>query len=56
MKLPIIEGVIRRRILVNFRVDPQIIQRILPAKFKPKLHQGQAIAASAADGKGLRAD
>lgn len=44
MKLPIIEGIIRRRILVNFRVDPQIIQRILPAKFKPKLHQGQAIA------------
>jgi uncharacterized protein YqjF (DUF2071 family) len=44
MRLPTIEGVIRRRILVNFRVDPQIIQKILPSRFRPKLHQGRAIA------------
>jgi uncharacterized protein YqjF (DUF2071 family) len=44
MKLPTIEGVIRRRMLVNFRVDPQVIQKKLPSRFKPKLHQGQAIA------------
>lgn len=44
MRLPIIEGTIRRRILVNFRVDPEVIQKILPSRFKPKLHQGQAIA------------
>jgi hypothetical protein len=44
MKLPTIEGIIRRRILVNFRVDPQVIQNILPSRFRPKLHQGQAIA------------
>ena len=44
MRLPTIEGIIRRRILVNFRVDPQVIQNILPSRFKPKLHQGQAIA------------
>jgi uncharacterized protein YqjF (DUF2071 family) len=44
MRLPTIEGVIRRRILVNFRVDSQIIQKILPSRFRPKLHQGQAIA------------
>jgi hypothetical protein len=44
MRLPVIEGIIRRRILVNFRVDPEVIQRILPSKFRPKLHQDQAIA------------
>lgn len=44
MRLPIIEGLIRRRILVNFRVDPEVIQSHLPAKFKPKLHGGHAIA------------
>ena len=44
MRLPTIEGIIRRRILVNFRVDPQVIQNVLPSRFRPKLHQGQAIA------------
>lgn len=43
MKLPKIEGVIRRRILVNFRVEPEVMQRQLPAKFRPKLHAGKAI-------------
>lgn len=44
MKLPVIQGVIRRRLLVNFRVDPRVMQRQLPAKFRPKLHAGSAIA------------
>ncbi len=44
MKLPIIQGTIRRRILVNFRVDPVVMQRHLPPAFKPKLHAGSAIA------------
>ena len=44
MKLPTIEGIIRRRILVNFRVDPQVIQSILPSRFRPKLQQGRAVA------------
>jgi hypothetical protein len=44
MRLPKIQGVIRRRILVNYRVDPEIIQRLLPDKFRPKLHAGSAIA------------
>jgi hypothetical protein len=30
--------------LVNFRVKPEVIQRQLPAKFRPKLHAGSAIA------------
>src|SRR6266436_5225657 len=44
MKLPVIEGIIRRRILVNFRVEPEVMQRQLPSRFTPKLHAGKAIA------------
>ena len=44
MRLPQIQGVIRRRMLVNFRVDPAAIGRWLPAPFRPKLHAGSAIA------------
>jgi hypothetical protein len=44
MRLPTIEGTIRRRILVNFRVDPTVIQRLLPSRFRPKLYEGRAIA------------
>jgi hypothetical protein len=44
MRLPTIEGNIRRRILVNFRVDPEVIQNALPSRFTPKLHQGHAVA------------
>lgn len=44
MQLPTIAGVIRRRLLLNFRVDPGVISRQLPAPFVPKLHKGSAIA------------
>src|SRR5882672_6187055 len=44
MKLPVIQGVIRRRILANFRVEPQVMQQQLPTRFRPKLHQGYAVA------------
>jgi hypothetical protein len=44
MRLPVIQGVIRRRILVNFRLDPGVMQAQLPAPFRPKLHCGHAIA------------
>jgi Uncharacterized conserved protein (COG2071) len=44
MRLPTLQGVIRRRILANFRVDPQIMQRQLPSRFRPKTHNGYAIA------------
>lgn len=43
MRLPVIRGLIRRRMLVNFRADPAVVQRLLPAPFRPKLHAGQAI-------------
>lgn len=44
MRLPVIQGVIRRRMLVNFRVDPGVMQRQLPPRFRPKLHGDHAIA------------
>src|SRR5262245_1552975 len=44
MKLPTIQGLIRRRILVNYRVDPQVIRPLIPSRFRPKLHAGQAVA------------
>ncbi|MBN8247084.1 MAG: DUF2071 domain-containing protein [Verrucomicrobia bacterium] len=44
MRLPVIHGLIRRRLLVNFRVNAAVMQRFLPPPFRPKLHQGHAIA------------
>jgi hypothetical protein len=44
MKLPVIQGIIRRRILANFRVEPQVMQRQLPSRFRPKLQAGFAVA------------
>ena len=44
MRFPKVHGTIKRRLLVNFRVDPEIMQRHLPPQFKPKLHRGYAIA------------
>lgn len=44
MQFPNVHGIIRRRLLVNFRVEPEVIQRHLPAPFRPKLHEGYAIA------------
>ena len=44
MKIPNIHGVIRRRLLVNFRLDPAVAKAQLPAPFQPKLHAGYAVA------------
>jgi len=44
MKIPKITGIIRRRILLNYRVDPELIQKLLPMNFRPKLVDGYAIA------------
>jgi len=44
MRFPIIQGVIRRRILVNFRVDPAVMKAQLPSRFTPKIHRNHAIA------------
>jgi len=39
-----IRGIIDRRILINFRVDPRALQEILPPPFQPKLVAGFGIA------------
>jgi uncharacterized protein YqjF (DUF2071 family) len=44
MKVPVLEGVIRRRVLVNFRVEPEVMRAQMPAGLRPKLHHGWAIA------------
>lgn len=44
MTLPAVRGVIRRRILVNFRVDTEVMQRQLPPPFHPKLLGDAAMA------------
>src|SRR2546428_5534814 len=44
MRLPVIQGTIKRRILANFRVDPEIMRREIPSRFVPKLQDGLAIA------------
>ncbi len=43
MRIPVIEGIIDRRILANFRIDPEVMARVLPAPFRPKLIHGYAI-------------
>jgi len=44
MKIPTLQGIIKRRILVNYCAEPGAIQKILPKGFRPKLHKGKAIA------------
>ena len=38
-----IHGVIARRVLLNFRIDPEIMARSLPPPFRPKLYDGHAV-------------
>jgi hypothetical protein len=44
MRLPHIEGRIERRLLVNYRVEPEAIARVLPKPFRPQLVGDAAIA------------
>lgn len=43
LKIPVIQGVIDRRILVNFRIDPEVLSQALPEPFKPKVVGGYGI-------------
>ncbi|HXT52418.1 MAG TPA: DUF2071 domain-containing protein, partial [Thermoanaerobaculia bacterium] len=43
MRIPVIRGVIERRILVNFRVDPAALAAVLPEPLRPKLVGGYGI-------------
>jgi uncharacterized protein YqjF (DUF2071 family) len=40
MRIPIMRGVIDRRILVNYRVDPHVLAPLLPPPFRPKIVHG----------------
>jgi hypothetical protein len=44
MRIPVIRGIIDRRILVNFRVHPDVLARALPCPFRPKLVHGVGMA------------
>ena len=44
MQVPALQGLVRRRILVNFRVAPDVMERHLPAPFCTKLVDGWALA------------
>ncbi len=44
MRIPVIRGVIDRRILVNYRVDSDVLARVLPEPFGPKLFGGVGMA------------
>ncbi|WP_435894516.1 DUF2071 domain-containing protein [Oceaniferula spumae] len=44
MKIPTITGVIRRRALLNYRVDPDVVTAVLPGNFRPHVVNGNAIA------------
>jgi hypothetical protein len=44
LPLPTVRGVIARRILVNYRVDPVVLARLLPPPFRPKLVAGVGMA------------
>lgn len=44
MRIPTIRGVIDRRILVNYRVEPEVVAGVLPRPFRPQLVDGWGIA------------
>lgn len=44
MRIPVIRGVIDRRILINYRVDPDVLAETLPAPFRPQLIHGVGMA------------
>lgn len=44
MKLPELAAVVERRLLVNYRVDPDVAARLVPPPFRPQLIRGWAVA------------
>ena len=43
-RVPDVEGIIDRRLLINFRVDPEIAGRFVPPPFRVNISKGAAIA------------
>jgi hypothetical protein len=44
MRVPLVRGIIDRRILINYQVEPDILAKILPPPFRPKLINGVGMA------------
>ncbi|HYF68476.1 MAG TPA: DUF2071 domain-containing protein [Ohtaekwangia sp.] len=42
MKLPVLDGVIDRRILINYRIDPEVVKLLLPSHLEPLVINGYA--------------
>jgi hypothetical protein len=41
--LPVLEGIIARRILINFRADPALVARLVPPPLEVVIHRGFAV-------------
>ena len=44
MIAPVLAGVIERRVLVNYAVDPDVAARLLPSPFRPQIVKDRAVA------------
>src|SRR5436305_14931233 len=44
MRIPVVRGVIDRRILVNYHVEPGVLAPLLPPPFRPKVIHGVGMA------------
>lgn len=44
MRIPTIRGLIDRRMLVNFRVDAEVLARVCPEPFRPQIVHGYGVA------------
>ncbi|WP_413290762.1 DUF2071 domain-containing protein [Bdellovibrio sp. HCB337] len=43
IQLPVITGTLERRILLNYTIDPQYLEKFLPPRFKPRLYKGVGV-------------
>ncbi|MDZ4656225.1 MAG: DUF2071 domain-containing protein [Bythopirellula sp.] len=43
MRIPVVRGIIERRILANYHIDPAVVARVLPLPFRPHLVNGYAL-------------
>jgi len=40
----VLAGVVDRRLLINYSVEPEVVARVLPTPFRPQLIRGRAVA------------
>ena len=43
-RLPVLAGLMDRRLLINYSVDPDVVATMLPPPFRPQLVRGRAVA------------